>query len=131
MRSASSTASRTECSLAAISVMKPRLTPRLSRCPVPSTVRPPSSSGRAMIALTLGAGPYQHRQVGHLVDRYAVQDHAMIVNQDQLTLVLPQRRWGALDDVDDQRIGQPARDTCVLDPAIAEQPPANLRHVDQ
>src|SRR6476469_1762407 len=53
MLSASSTASRTANSLAAMSVMKPRLTPRLSRCPVPRTIRRPSSSSRAMMALTL------------------------------------------------------------------------------
>src|SRR5689334_24349804 len=53
MRSASSTASRTANSLAAMSVMYPRLTPRLSRWPVPSTVSRPSSSVRAIMALTL------------------------------------------------------------------------------
>src|SRR5947209_19710866 len=52
MRSASSTASRTANSLAAMSVMYPRFTPRLSRCPVPSTVSRPSPSGRPIIALT-------------------------------------------------------------------------------
>ena len=36
-----------------MSVTKPRLTPRLSRWPVPSTVRPSSSSTLAIIALTL------------------------------------------------------------------------------
>src|SRR5690349_19066531 len=52
MRSASSTASRTANSLAAMSVMKPRFTPRLSRWPVPSTISRPSLSSRAMIAPT-------------------------------------------------------------------------------
>jgi len=43
MRSASSTASRTACSLADMSVTYPRFTPRLSRWPVPSTCSRPSS----------------------------------------------------------------------------------------
>ena len=42
-------------------------------------------------------------------------------------LVLPQRRRRALDDVDDQRIGQAPRHARILDPAELEQPLRGLR----
>ena len=255
MRSASSTASRTANSLAAMSVMKPRLTPRLSRWPVPSTVRRPSSSGRAIIALTLDEpmssaaisgwsaalrpSALLRRRRGERLARRARQaddhlaGHAQVeaddaaaeqaadacracanltsaalaasspsgsatvspdwklrsqrrpptqvaeascglsvgtarhqpaqarcswplapgpissgrsgilstgtrssttpslVDQRELALVLPQRGGRALDDVDDQRVGQAPRDPRILDPAEAEQPAADLGDVDQ
>src|SRR4051794_26140275 len=52
MRSACSTASRIAISLFSMSAMKPRLTPRLSRWPVPRMRSLPSSSGSAIRAQT-------------------------------------------------------------------------------
>ena len=81
--------------------------------------------------LGIGAGADQQRQVGHLVDRHAVEDDAFGIDQRQPLLVLPQRRGRPLDDVDHQRVGQPARHARVLDPAELQQPLADRGDVDQ
>ena len=82
-----------------------------------------------LVGLGIGAGADQQRQVGHLVDRHAVEDDAVRVDQRKPALVLPQRRGLALDDVDDQRVGQPARNARVLDPAELQQAVADVADV--
>ena len=85
----------------------------------------PASKAFNSLRLGVGAGTDQQRQVGHLVDRNAVEDDALAVDQGEPLLVLPQCRGLALDDVDHQCVGQPARHARVLDPAELEQPLAD------
>ena len=82
-------------------------------------------------SLAVRAGADQQRQIGHLRDRHAVEDHAFGIDQRELALVLPQRGRLALDDVDHQRVGQAARNPRILDPAEAQQPLADGGDVDQ
>jgi hypothetical protein len=81
--------------------------------------------------VAIGGGTDEQRQVGHVIELHRFEHHAVGVDQAQLAMVLPDRRGLTFDHVDDQCIGQPARDAGVADPAELEQPPAGGGKIDQ
>ena len=84
-----------------------------------------------LLRLRIRARPDKQWKVRHLVDRDAIQDHAVGIDERELSLVLPQRGRRPLDDIDHQCVRKPPRNPGVLDPAVTEKAIADLRNVDQ
>ncbi len=81
--------------------------------------------------MRVGVGADHDRQIGHRLRIDRLQHDAVLVDQVELALILPDRRRLALDDVDEQRVGQPPRDARVRHPAILQQLLADLAEVDE
>ena len=81
--------------------------------------------------LPVRAGSDHQRQVRDRIGLHRFEQHARRVDQRQIAIVLPHRRGRALDDVDQQSIGQPPRHMRVRDPAIAQQFVAHRLEIDE
>ena len=88
---------------------------------------PPASRAPSAPIWRLASGPITSGRSGIASTPHRLQHDAVGVDQAQLPVVLPDRGRLALDDVDDQRVGQPARHPRLADPAEAEQPRARRR----
>jgi hypothetical protein len=69
----------------------------------------------------VGGGADQQRQIGHGVEPDRLEHDPVHVDQGETLIVLPDGGGPALDDVDDERVGQPPRHPGVADPAEPKQ----------